>query len=214
MPTLHGASLSPFVRKVRVALAEKGIEYELNPVSPFHPPEGFRKISPLGKIPVFQDGEFTVPDSSVICLYLERKYPEPPLYPREARAYARALWYEEYSDTQLMSAAAPIFFNRVIKAKILKQPIDEERVQQQLTQALPDVFTYLEQKIAGQEFLADGMFSIADCAVVSHLQGLRHAGVAVAADRWPHLAEYAEQHGARPAFQSCFEEEAKLIASL
>ncbi|NIR35171.1 MAG: glutathione S-transferase family protein, partial [Actinobacteria bacterium] len=47
---LHGVNASPFVRKVRVALIEKGIDYELIPVMPMGVSEEFKKISPLGKI--------------------------------------------------------------------------------------------------------------------------------------------------------------------
>lgn len=52
MPTLHGAEISPFVRKIRIALAEKGIEYEINPVVHFALPEGYEKMHPQKKIPV------------------------------------------------------------------------------------------------------------------------------------------------------------------
>ena len=66
MPTVLGVNASPFVRKVRVALAEKGIDYELNPVMPIgQSPEYLRK-SPLGKVPCYEDGDFTLPDSSCI----------------------------------------------------------------------------------------------------------------------------------------------------
>jgi glutathione S-transferase len=66
MPTLHGASLSPFVRKVRVALAIKGIEYEQIQIVPFGANEDFKRISPLGKIPVYEDQGQMIPDSSVM----------------------------------------------------------------------------------------------------------------------------------------------------
>ena len=72
MPKIHGVNASPFVRKTRVALAEKGIVYELVPVMPIGVSDEFKKISPLGKIPCYQDGDFTLPDSSCICAFLER----------------------------------------------------------------------------------------------------------------------------------------------
>ena len=50
---------------------EKGLPYELRPQPPFNQPPEFFEISPLGKIPVYQDGDFTTPDSSVICAYLD-----------------------------------------------------------------------------------------------------------------------------------------------
>ena len=52
-----GGGVSPFVRKVRVFLAEKGLDYSHEEVNPFAPPEGWREVSPLGRIPAFRDGE-------------------------------------------------------------------------------------------------------------------------------------------------------------
>ena len=72
--TLIGGSVSPFVRKVRVFCAEKGIAYELERLNPFAPPEGFRDIRPLARIPVLRDGDRHVPDSSVICSDVERRH--------------------------------------------------------------------------------------------------------------------------------------------
>src|SRR6185369_13010579 len=75
MPTVLGVNLSPFVRKVRVALAEKGVPYDLVPIFPQATDEEFRKISPLGKVPALRDGDHGFSDSSVIGLYLEKKHP-------------------------------------------------------------------------------------------------------------------------------------------
>ena len=59
----------------------------------------------MGKVPVIRDSamgsDATLPDSSVICAYLEKKQPNPALYPGEPFSLARALWYEEYADTAL-----------------------------------------------------------------------------------------------------------------
>ena len=98
MPIVYGVNASPFVRKVRVFLAEKGIAYELDPVIPVNVSAEFRKMSPLGKVPAFRDGDRTLSDSSIICAYLERMHPQPALYPADAYDYARALWFEEYGD--------------------------------------------------------------------------------------------------------------------
>src|SRR5215813_8170252 len=79
--TIYGSTVSPFVRKVRVVMAEKGLQYSIDPVSPFRAPPDFRDISPLGRIPAFRDTDLPEPnhlsDSSVICDYVEHKYPAP-----------------------------------------------------------------------------------------------------------------------------------------
>ena len=80
-PILHGSNISPFVRKVRVALAYKGIEYDNTQQNPFGAPPKYRAKSPLSKIPCWEEGELILPDSSVILSYLEHRYPDPPLVP-------------------------------------------------------------------------------------------------------------------------------------
>ena len=129
---IHGVNASPFVRKVRVALAEKGIAYELKPKMPCGPDPEFRKISPLGKIPVLQDGDFFLPDSSCILAYLERTNPQPALYPSDPKQYGRALFLEEYGDSKLVEALGTVFFERIVKGRIMKQPPDEARIRQAL----------------------------------------------------------------------------------
>ena len=75
MTVLYGAPLSPFVRKTMLALAHKGVEYDQVIVSPANRTEDFFRISPLGKIPAYKDDRITLCDSTVICEYLEEKYP-------------------------------------------------------------------------------------------------------------------------------------------
>src|SRR5262245_8654133 len=115
MPTVLGVNLSPFVRKVRVALAEKNIPYDLVPVFPQAADEEFRKLSPLGKVPAFRDGDKGLCDSSIIIAYLEKTHPTPSLYPSDPYQYARALWFEEYADGGMVNVIGPkIFFEKIV----------------------------------------------------------------------------------------------------
>jgi glutathione S-transferase len=212
-PILHGANASPFVRKVRVALAEKGIEYEPVQVMPMGQTAEYLAMSPLGKIPCYQEGEFTLPDSSVILAYLERKQPQPALLPQDAKQAGRALWYEEYADSKLAEVFGGLFFNRVLKAKILKQEADAAAVEKCL-KGLPAVFDYLSQEIGDREWLAGPQFSVADIAVGSFFVNLMHAGETVDASRWPQLAAYVERVHGRPSFKSIVEAEKAQFASL
>ncbi len=86
-----GSFLSPFVRKVLVCLDLKGIPYQIDPLIPFFGDDRFSQLSPLRRVPVLIDDLVTLCDSSVICQYLEDRYPTPPLYPRHIvqRAAAR-----------------------------------------------------------------------------------------------------------------------------
>ena len=207
MPTLHGVGLSPFVRKVRVALAEKGIEYEHVPVVPFGQPEEYFKISPLGKIPCLTDGGWALPDSSCIIAYLERVQPDPALYPADPKAFGRALWYEEYADTKLVDAATTVFFQRFVRPNFFKEEPDEDLVKKSLEETLPPIFDYLEAELGDRDVLVGSHFSIADIAVASPIVNMKHAKATIDASRWPNLAAFVERVHARPSFKGLIEEE-------
>jgi glutathione S-transferase len=212
---VYGANLSPFVRKVRVVLAEKGLKYEHDPVSPFQPPPAFLEISPLKRIPVLRDTDLpepnTLPDSSIICDYLEHKFPKPALYPSDPFQRARALWFEEYADSVLAQACGlGLFFERVVK-KLLKQQTDENVVAATLKEKLPPLFGYLEKEIGKRKFLAGDAFSIADISVCTMLVNFEHAGEKIDASRWPELARYVGATHARPSFKACIDEETPFV---
>ncbi len=206
---VHGAGASPFVRKVRVALAEKGLEYDLEPVFPFNPSPEFKKISPLGKIPVYQEDDYYLPDSSAILDYLEVKYPNPPLFPKDARERGHALFLEEFADGGLATkGTAAIFFQRVVGPRFMGHPTDEAIVTKAINEDLPPLQDYLEGLLAaGGEFLVGSKFSIADIAVATQFVNLAHARYTVDAGRWPKLAAYLTRIFARPTFAKLIEEE-------
>lgn len=215
---VYGSSLSPFVRKVRVVLAEKGLSYEHQQINPFAPPDWFLEISPLKRIPVLRDTDEpepnTLPDSSVICAYLEAKCPQPALYPVQPFARARALWFEEYADTQMMQSIGPgLFFERVVK-KLMGRECDESIVAVTLNEKLPSIFDYLETAVARREFLVGDMFSIADIAIACMLVNFEHARESLDRSRWPELARYAAAIHARPSIKASIDEERRFLERL
>jgi len=214
MPTVHGATLSPFVRKLLAFLTIKGLPYEIKPVFPGSPDEAFRKISPLGKIPAYSDGDLAVSDSSVICAYLERLHPDPPLYPADPAEYARALWLEEYADTKLAeNVGGKIFFPRVVLRKMMKKEHDEEKVLAAIADDLPPVLEYLEGQLGDGDYAVGNAPSIADLAIVSHFINLDHAGVSVDSQRWPTLVRYLAKHCSSPYFKQFIEEDRLQLGS-
>ena len=213
MPKIHGVSASPFVRKVLVAMAEKNLPYESVPVMPMAPSPEFKKISTLGKIPVYQDGDFVLPDSSCILAYLEKAHPSPALMPADPKQYGTALFLEEYADTRVMEAVAGAFFERVVKGLILKQPADEARVQKSVTELMPAVLDYLEPLAPdgdGREWVA-GDYTVADIAIGSQFANWAHAGERIDAAKYPRMAAYVERLHARPSFKTLIEQERKQL---
>lgn len=205
MPTLHGVAGSPYVRKVIVALAEKGIEYEHVNVMPFGQSEEYFAISPLGKIPCYEDQGAAIPDSSVIIGYLEQVHPTPALYPADPIERAQALFFEEYADTKLVEVLLTVFRQRFINPNFFQQESDEEIVKEALEVKIPPVLDYLEAQIADKAFLIGGHFSVADIAVASPFVNFAIAKEKVDASRWPQLADYVERIHARPAYKTAIE---------
>jgi len=199
---LYGHPGSPFVRKALVVLEEKGIPYELEILASLPPksPE-LLALHPLGKIPVLRDGDLVVPDSSVICAYLEKTHPSPALYPADPAEFARALFVEEYADTRMSEVLGSILFERVVKPYALRQEPDEARVADLLEREVPPVLDYLETQLpAGRDTLLP-RFSIADAALGAQLATLNLAGLEIAARRWPRCARYQRALLARPSFE-------------
>ena len=216
---VYGMKGSPFVRKVQVVLAEKGVPFELKGVNIFPAPAWFAEISPSKRIPVLRDrsvgaeGEAgTLPDSSAICAYLERKHPAPALYPVDAFAYGRALWLEEWADTDLAAPVGMGMFRPLVVQRMLGKEPDVERARRTFREQLPPLFDVLEHALGAGEFLVGGAFSIADVAVASQLANLRLAGGGVDATRWPHLGAWVARIHARPSFAACLAEEQRLVA--
>jgi glutathione S-transferase len=206
-----GANVSPFVRKVRVFLAEKALGYELEPVNPFAPPEGWRVTSPLGRIPALRDGERVINDSSVICQYLERRAPSPALYPADDYAFARALWFEEYADGGIVPIGAPkIFRPLVLQPLFTRRPPDaatEETAQKTWDEEIAPLLDYLEGELGQGEHLVGEGLTIADISVASPFVNLRHAGFAPERRRWPRLRAFLDRMWARPSFRTLIDEE-------
>jgi glutathione S-transferase len=201
---VHGATLSPYVRKVLILAAEKGIDVESRPVNPGTMTPEYRAISPLGKIPAFEDGDFSLCDSSAIVHYLEAKFPENPMIPSEPRARGKTIWYEEYGDTVITPAGGTVFFNRVV-ATLLGAPVDLAAADKAEAEAVPPLFNYLETVIPASGFLVEDRITLADIAVVSPLINLDYAGTKIDAAKYPKTFAYAQAIMARPSF-------AKIIA--
>ncbi|MDE2134586.1 MAG: glutathione S-transferase family protein [Alphaproteobacteria bacterium] len=212
---VYGSSLSPFVRKVCVVLAEKGLDYAVEQVNPFNPPPDYVEISPLKRIPAFRDTDLpepnTLADSSVICDYLEHKFPAPALYPSDPYLRARALWFEEYADSAVAQCVTRgLFFERVVKRMMRKQT-DEDVCRKTLTETLPPLFDYLENELGANDYFVGNRFSIADISVAAMLVNFEHAGETLDATRWPRLAAYRARLLARPSFKALIDAERPLV---
>jgi glutathione S-transferase len=217
MLKIHGVPFSAHVRKVIVTALEKDIPFEVNPVVPLDPPQGWRGLSPLGLIPAAEDGELTLADSSVIALYLEKRHPEHPFYPAEASAYGRALWIEEYVDSGLAGHVLHgVLLQRVFAPLFLDQPPDQDLVDVSLNEHIPPRLEYLEQSLTDNWF-AGSMFTIANVTVASILLNLHYAGVTLSEGQYPRLHDFLGRALTRERFSQALTAEipaAKAVGAL
>jgi glutathione S-transferase len=194
-----GSFVSPYVRKVLACLNLKGLPYEIDPITPFYGNEEFRRLSPLCRIPVLIDGDFTISDSSVICAYLDEAYPGHRLYPADPKDCARARWLEEYADTRLGDVFIwGFFYQKVVKPLVWGEPTDEARVAQCRDQDIPAALDYLEQELPAEGFLF-GEIGAADIAIASFFRNAAYAGFETDPERWPRTAAFVGRTLDHPA---------------
>jgi glutathione S-transferase len=204
---LYGAPLSPFVRKADTFLREKGAEFELESVNIMPMPDWFKEISPARRIPVLRDTSIgtegtagTLPDSSAICAYLERKLPEPPLYPKDAFEHGRAVWLEEFCDSELAASIGMGIFRPIQFARFQGKEPDLATARKTYSEKLPRPLDHLEGALGDREYLVGDALSVADLALACQLVQLELVAGPLDASRWPKVAAHLESMKKRESF--------------
>jgi glutathione S-transferase len=197
-----GSFVSPYVRKVLACMNLKGLDYEIDPITPFFGNDEFERLSPLRRIPVLIDGDFTVSDSSVICAYLSDAYPGHPLFPADPRDRARARWFEEFADTRLGDLFIwALFYQKVVRPAVWGEPTDEERVAKAEKEDIPRTLDYLERELPAEGFLF-GDIGVADISIASFFRNGAYAGFDTDAARWPRTAAFVARTLDHPCIAS------------
>jgi glutathione S-transferase len=200
--TIIGSFVSPYVRKVLACLNLKGLDYEVDPITPFFGNEEYERLSPLRRIPVLIDGDFSVSDSSVICTYLDEAYPGRPLLPASAPARARARWFEEYADTRLGDVFIwGLFYQKVVHPLVWGEPGDEARIAKTLAEDVPRELDYLERELPETGFLFEEI-GLGDIAIASFFRNAAYADFEPDAARWPKTASFVRRTLEHPAIAS------------
>ncbi|QUL36941.1 glutathione S-transferase family protein [Erythrobacter sp. JK5] len=207
---IYGSPVSPFVRKCAALCLEKDVPFETEAVNVFDPPQWFVDISPMKRIPVLRDRSIaaegvagTVADSSAICALIEKKHPEPPLYPADPYAHGRALFIEEYADTVLAPVGGLGIFRPIFFAAQKGEEPDLATARETWAAKLPPVLDYLDGALGDNGFYAGDALSIADIAVACVLMQISLVAE-TPIDSWPRLAAHFERMKTRPSIAGPF----------
>lgn len=210
-----GSYVSPYVRKVLACLELKGLDYEVDPITPFYGNDEFERLSPLRRIPVLVDDDLALSDSSVICAYVDEAYPGHPLLPTAAKDRARARWLEEYADTRMGDVFIwGLFYPKVVHPRVWGEDGDLARVEKCLSEDAPKMLDYLDRELPAEGFLF-GDIGLADIAIASFFRNAEYAGFKIDAGRWPNVSRFVGETLAHPVFEKLLKlEKVQLGASV
>jgi glutathione S-transferase len=162
MITLYRAPYSTNVERVALALAHKSLDVESVVIS-YDDRSPVRRVSGQGLVPVIDDDGAVVVDSMQIIRYLERRHPEPPLYPADEARRAELAVFVDWFDR--VWKLAP----NGIEAEQESRGPDERRIAE-LAASMGAALYRFEALLAGREHLMGDDFSVADCAAFPFLK--------------------------------------------
>jgi len=177
MKTLYHLWLSPYCRKVRIVLAEKKIDYRLETENTWLRRREFLAINPAGEVPVLiEDDGTSIADSQAICEYLEEIVPDPSIFPVDPKERAEARRIVAWFDRKFSSEVSENLVGEKIFKRFLKTGAPNSaliRAGQQNIHYHLDYIGWLSER---RNWLAGGVFSIADIAAAAHLSSVDYLG--------------------------------------
>ena len=193
--TLFSNASDLYSHRVRIVLAEKGINFETVEVDPANPPEDLMDLNPYGIVPTLVDRDLVLYDAQVIMEYLDERFPHPPLMPVDpvSRAQSRMTLRRIQRDWDAC-------------VDKLEQGIDKTKVAKELNDSLIVISPIFEQK---PFFLSDDL-SLLDCAVAPILWRLPVYGIELPLAVKP-LINYANRLFELESFQTSLTEQERDI---
>jgi glutathione S-transferase len=155
---LYTNQLCPYAYRVRLTLAEKGIDAELIEIDLKKKPSDFVHISPDGRVPLLLHGDAKIWGSAIINEYIDEVMPDPPLMPAAPADRALARNWIKLADEQLYSATHSFIFTREAEAR------------RKLVAQLLDHVHFLENEVMARRprsgpYLFGDRFTLADIAL-------------------------------------------------
>ncbi len=197
MLKLYDNPLSPYARKVRLALYEKGLEFEKHEILTKKQRDQLLAVSPRGEVPSLVDDGTVIYDSAVICAYLEDRYPEIPLLPAEAAERARCRRLEKIADSDIDMAGIVVFLIKIARPDVLEKfPALEESA----LRLVEGTYAFLARELGDREFFAGDAFSLAEATILPHLTVMLFGGYPIAPEH-AKLVAWLDRMNQRPSVQ-------------
>jgi glutathione S-transferase len=197
---IYNSSVAPNPRRVRIFLAEKGVEVPYQEVdlakAENRQPE-FRKINPMATVPVLELDDGThIAESVAICRYFEELHPEPPLFGVGARGRATVEMWQRRMEFTLLATIADAFRlqHEFFKGRIRQCP---EYAAIRKEDALERLL-WLEGELAERRFIAGDEFTIADITAMVAIDFGRLSNIRIQSAQ-PNLARWHQEVSARPS---------------
>lgn len=161
--------LSPYAQKVKMALREKGLAFEVRlpmGIGAGTTDDEFGRASPRREVPAFIDGDTAIFDSRIIVDYIEDKWPIPPLLPADPAHRARCRMVEEAVDTQLEAIGWGLMELRVFKRG---DDATRAKLEAEAQRQIGQIHAFLERALGSRTYFGGDVFSRADMAALPHL---------------------------------------------
>ncbi len=201
MNRLYHYPLSPFSRKVRLALAEKRIEVELVEERYWEQDPDFLRRNPAGQVPVLRLGARTLADSQAICEYVEEVVPTPPLLPQspEGRYEVRRLcaWFDGKFHAEV---TRKLMGERVFK-KLRGGGVPDSQAVKSGSKHIKLHLDYMTHLFDTRRWLAGNHMTLADFAAAAQLSCLDYVSD-VPWDKYEAVKDWYAKIKSRPAFRS------------
>jgi glutathione S-transferase len=201
MRTLYHVWLSPFCRKIRIALAEKKLPFEMHTVNLRERPADFVALNPACEVPVLvEDDGAVVADSVAIVEYLEEKYPEPALLHGDARGRAEIRRLMGWFDGKFNREVTEGLVGERILKRLLRLGEPDSRAIRAAKKNIAAHLDYIDWLADRRRWLAGDQFSYADIAAAAHLSALDYIGEVPWDEHEPCKVWYARVKS-RPSFR-------------
>ena len=201
---LYEAPGSPYAQKIKIALREKGVAFDLewpDSLGTGRTDDAFGTGNPRAEVPMLVDGETRIFDSTIILEYIEERWPDPPLLPRSPEARAAARMTEDVCDTQYEAVtwgfSEVMTFGRATGS--LADTLRAAAARQ--TAMLQD---WLAARLGEAAWFGGATFGWADLSVAPYLNRSVHYGLGPSANS--PLAAWHKRLCARPSVASTFKE--------